>query len=161
MEDQDRVVAGIVQPAPGAVGNRDVLQPTAELQFEWSDIQAVSRCVDRGRGFAATTDDTQPVPMFGLLLALVSEYFVSHPVVVSRRDRSHGSRRSPAVFGRQRESWPTKKPQPRQGCVFTPFPYLADRSAGFSTLRSSRRRLPGFIGPIPSTRLDKAALFSC
>jgi hypothetical protein len=59
------------------------------------------------------------------------------------------------------ESRLTKTPQPRQGCVFTPFPYLADRSAGFGTLRPSDRRLPGFTGPIPSTRLDKAALFSC
>ena len=59
------------------------------------------------------------------------------------------------------ESRLTKTPQPRQGCVFTPFPYLADRSAGFGTLRSRDRRLPGFTGPIPSTRLDKAALFSC
>ena len=66
---------------------------------------------------------------------------------------------SPRLEGR--ESWLTKKPQPRQGCVFTPFPYLADRSAGFGTLRSTDRRLPGFTGPIPSTRLDKAALFSC
>jgi hypothetical protein len=55
----------------------------------------------------------------------------------------------------------TKTPQPRQGCVFTPFPYLADRSAGFGTLRPADRRLPGFTGPIPSTRLDKAALLSC
>ena len=54
-----------------------------------------------------------------------------------------------------------KTPQPRQGCVFTPFPYLADRSAGFGTLRPTDRRLPGFTGPIPSTRLDKAALLSC
>jgi len=59
------------------------------------------------------------------------------------------------------ESRLTKTPQPRQGCDFTPFPYLADRSAGFGTLRSTDRRLPGFTGPIPSTRLDKAALFNC
>ena len=59
------------------------------------------------------------------------------------------------------ESRLTKTPQPRQGCVFTPFPYLADRSAGFGTLRPTDRRLPGFTGPIPSTRLDKAALLSC
>lgn len=53
------------------------------------------------------------------------------------------------------------KPPPRQGCVFTRIPYLADRSAGFGTLRSRERRLPGFTGPSPSTHLDKAALFSC
>ena len=66
---------------------------------------------------------------------------------------------SPDLDGK--ESRLTKKPQPRQGCVFTPFPYLADRSAGFGTLRPTDRRLPGFTGPIPSTRLDKAGLFSC
>jgi hypothetical protein len=66
----------------------------------------------------------------------------------------------PALLDK-RESRLTKNPQPRQGCVFTPFPYLADRSAGFGTLRPSDRRLPGFTGPIPSTHLDKAALFSC
>jgi hypothetical protein len=66
---------------------------------------------------------------------------------------------SPSPDGRERRL--TKKPQPRQGCVFTPFPYLADCSAGFGTLRPTDRRLPGFTGPIPSTRLDKAGLFSC
>src|SRR3954451_3021621 len=66
---------------------------------------------------------------------------------------------SPRFEGRERRL--TKKPPPRQGCVFTPFPYLADRSAGFGTLRPKGRRLPGFTGPIPSTHLDKAALFSC
>ena len=60
-----------------------------------------------------------------------------------------------------RDSRLTKKPPPRQGCVFTPFPYLADRSAGFGTLRFADRRLPGFTGPSPSTPLDKAALLSC
>jgi hypothetical protein len=64
-------------------------------------------------------------------------------------------------FVEEGESRLTKTPQPRQGCVFTPFPYLADRSAGFGTLRPRDRRLPGFTGPIPSTRLDKAALLSC
>jgi hypothetical protein len=34
-------------------------------------------------------------------------------------------------------------------------PYLADRSAGIGTLRV-KRRLPGFIGPYPSTSPDKA-----
>jgi hypothetical protein len=64
-------------------------------------------------------------------------------------------------FDEKGESRLTKTPQPRQGCVFTPFPYLADRSAGFGTLRPTDRRLPGFTGPIPSTHLDKAALLSC
>lgn len=35
-------------------------------------------------------------------------------------------------------------------------PYLAEISAGVGTLRDCSRRLPGFIGPIPSTALDKA-----
>gem|GEM_PF-5657719 len=44
-------------------------------------------------------------------------------------------------------------------------PYLADHSAGVGTLRRVPTndvvhlgRLPGFIGPIPSTSLDKAAI---
>ena len=41
----------------------------------------------------------------------------------------------------------------------SPFPYLADLSAGIGTLRG--RRLPGFTGPFPSTSRDKAVLFSC
>jgi len=40
------------------------------------------------------------------------------------------------------------------------YPYLADLSAGIGTLRFARR-LPGFIGPFPSTSPDKAILFSC
>ena len=45
-------------------------------------------------------------------------------------------------------------------------PYLADHSAGVGTLRRIPTndvvhlgRLPGFIGPIPSTSLDKAAIW--
>src|ERR687889_190746 len=67
--------------------------------------------------------------------------------------------KSPLLKGRGRRL--KKNPPPRQGCVFTPFPYLADRYDGFGTLRPTDRRLPGFTGPSPSTHLDKAALLSC